>query len=72
MHSEVHFVLEDVLKTCRTLANFGDRAIKNLEHDIPCDLDDEEKDELERAFNLMRLTLARINPLIAATRDKRP
>lgn len=70
MHTEAHFVLEDVLMTCRTLANFGDRAIKNLEHGIPSDLDDEEKDELERAFKLMRLTLTCINPLISATVDK--
>ncbi|AIC22521.1 hypothetical protein EY04_27455 [Pseudomonas chlororaphis] len=70
MHTEAHFVLEDVLMTCRTLTNFGDRAIKNLEHGIPNDLDDEEKDELERAFNLMRLILNCVNPLISASFDK--
>ncbi|MHC8346730.1 hypothetical protein [Pseudomonas sp. RT6P73] len=69
MHTEAHFVLKDVLRTCQTLNNFADRAIKNLEADIPSDLDDEEKSELERAFNLMRLTLACISPLISATVD---
>ncbi|MHC8346702.1 hypothetical protein [Pseudomonas sp. RT6P73] len=35
MHTEAHFVLEDVLMACKTLNMFGDLAIKNLEHGIP-------------------------------------
>jgi hypothetical protein len=72
MHTEAHSVLEDVLMTCQTISTFGDRAIKNLEHGIPNPLDAQEKDELERAFNLMRLTLACINPLISATFEEKP
>ena len=67
MHTEAHFVLKDVLMACQTLNTFGAAAIKNLEHGIANDLDDDEKDELQRAFSLMRLTLNCINPLIAAT-----
>ncbi|MHC8403372.1 hypothetical protein ACYZTX_29055 [Pseudomonas sp. MDT1-17] len=70
MHTEAHFVLKDVLMTCQTLNNFAYRAIKNLEAGFPNDLDDEEKSELERAFNLMRLTLACISPLISVTADE--
>lgn len=72
MHTEAHFVLEDVLMACQTLNTFGDRAIKNLEHGIPNDLDDVEKDELQRAFTLMRLSLTCIHPLISASCDEAP
>ena len=70
MHTQAHSVLEDILTTCKTLNTFGDRAVKNLEQGIPNNLVDDEKDELERAFHLMRLTLDCVNPLIAATFDE--
>lgn len=69
MHTEAHFVLEDVLMACKTLNIFGDLAIENLERGIPNDLADDEKEDLARAFKLMRLTLDCVNPLIAATFD---
>jgi hypothetical protein len=70
MHTEAHFVLKDVLMTCQTLNDFAERAIRNLETGIPNDLDDEERSDLEQAFNLLRLTLACISPLISATADE--
>ncbi|VVP61555.1 hypothetical protein PS870_06370 [Pseudomonas fluorescens] len=72
MHTEAHFVLEDVLIACKTINVFGDLAVKNLEAGIPNDLVEEEKDELERAFKLMRLTLDFVNPLITASFDQTP
>lgn len=70
MHTEAHLVLEDVLMACKTLNTFGESAIKNLEHGVPNPLEAEEKNELARAFSLMRLTLDCVNPLIAATFDE--
>ncbi|MBP4002546.1 hypothetical protein [Pseudomonas koreensis] len=67
MHAEAHCVLEDVLMTCKTINAFGDLAIENLQHGIPNDLADVEKESLIRAFRLMRLTLDCVNPLITAT-----
>lgn len=70
MHIEAHSVLENVLMTCKTLNAFGDLAIDNLQRGIPNDLADGEKEDLKRAFRLMRLTLDCVNPLITATFDK--
>lgn len=72
MHTEAHFVLEDVLLACKTLNIFADLAIDNLEHGIPNDLADTEKQDLERAFSLMRMTLDCVTPLICATADETP
>ncbi|MBV7515848.1 hypothetical protein [Pseudomonas sp. PDM25] len=69
MHTEAHFVLENVLIACKTINVFGDLAVKNLETGIPIDLMAEEKDELVRAFKLMRLTLDFVDPLITASFD---
>ncbi|TMU73957.1 hypothetical protein FGA82_22065 [Pseudomonas fluorescens] len=70
MHAEAHSVLENVLMTCKTINAFGDLAIENLQHGIPNDLADVEKENLRRAFRLMRLTLDCVNPLITATVDE--
>ncbi|MCP1489769.1 hypothetical protein J3D48_006179 [Pseudomonas fluorescens] len=70
MHVEAHSVLENVLITCKTLNVFGDLAIDNLQQGIPNDLADGEKEDLKRAFRLMRLTLDCVNPLITATFDE--
>jgi hypothetical protein len=70
MHVEAHCVLENVLMTCKTLNAFGDLAIDNLQQGIPNDLADGEKEDLKRAFRLMRLTLDCVNPLITATFDE--
>ncbi|MBB6158519.1 hypothetical protein HDC30_005777 [Pseudomonas sp. JAI115] len=64
MHTEAHFVLEDVLVACKTLNAFGDLAAKNLENHHPIDLTDEERDHLNRAFKLMQMSLDCVSPLI--------
>jgi hypothetical protein len=56
--------------TCKTLNAFGDLAVDNLQHGIPNDLADVDKEDLKRAFRLMRLTLDCVNPLITATFDE--
>lgn len=64
MNTKAHCVLENVLVACRTLNDFGDDAAESLEQHVPIDLTEQEKDELNRAFRLMRLTLDCVHPLI--------
>ncbi|WP_414927258.1 hypothetical protein [Pseudomonas zeae] len=64
MNNEAHSVLEDILMACKTLNVFGDHAAESLENHQPIDLTAQEKDELNRAFKLMRLTLDCVHPII--------
>jgi hypothetical protein len=57
-------VLEDVLVACKTLNFFGDEAAEKLENQRPIELTEEEKDQLNRAFKLMHLSLNCVSPLI--------
>lgn len=64
MHTAAHIVLEDVLVACNTVHLLGDHAAANLENHRPVDLTVQEKDELNRAFTLMRHVLDCVHPLI--------
>jgi hypothetical protein len=64
MHNTAHIVLEDVLVACNTINLLGDQTAANLENRRPIDLTEQEKDELNRAFTLMRQTLDCVHPLI--------
>ncbi|CAI8808408.1 hypothetical protein [Pseudomonas zeae] len=63
MHDETHSVLENILLACITINAFGDRAAERIENHVPLDLTAQEKDELNRAFKLMHLTLDCVHPL---------
>jgi hypothetical protein len=64
MHPAAHIVLENVLVACNTVHLLGSRAADMLEVQQTLNLTEEEKDDLNRAFKLMRQTLDCVNPLI--------
>lgn len=64
MHNTANIVLEDVLVACNTINLLSNRAAENLENHLTVDLTNQEKDELNHAFHLMRQTLDCVHPLI--------
>jgi hypothetical protein len=65
MHTEAQFVLESVLQACKSINALGDLATDKLENHVPLDLTVQEKDELSRAFKLMRSALDCADHLIS-------
>lgn len=64
MHTTAHIVLEDVLIACNTVHLLGHQLTDLLEHQQTIKLTPQEKDELTRAFQLMRMTMDCVAPLV--------